>query len=88
MSQLSLTHPTPPRFFLANGNNVLSVSFQRMVGVVTYVFNHFENNIGWVIRTSKIILKNSFVPPHPHVPTSHQKNLFSEFYYEYHAGDG
>lgn len=73
LSQLILTHPLL-RSSSANKNSVVLVIFQRMVGVVVYVFSHLENRISWVSRMLKIILKNNFISPYPHVLTNHRKN--------------
>jgi hypothetical protein len=47
-----------------------------MSGVFVYVINHLENLENWVSRTLEVLLENSFVPPHPYVPTSHHKNCY------------
>jgi len=52
---------------------------RRMLIIVIYVRNHLEDNISWIERLLKIILKNRFVSPCPYVPASHQKDSCSLF---------
>ena len=66
--------PPLSRSFPSNENSVTLVNIERILGVFLYVFNHLKNLKSWVNLVLKVILKNSFVPPHQHLQTHHHKN--------------
>jgi hypothetical protein len=68
--------PSFLRLLPTNENSIISVcpSIQMSMLAIINLHSHLEDHMSWIIGTTKVLLKNTLISPHPQMPARYHEN--------------